>query len=402
MEADFPLPTHPDWPFPLRLRRGEECREIWIDPWFGRVRSAEDGAAYVEDLRRAAMAVAGPHRTVGFTAWKRWAVAPFFAFPTSRLDHGRHLVASDPARPVLWGRPAEVPAGVLLIEDGFLRSVGLGVHGTPPTSLAIDGRGAYYDPTRPSDLEVLLETAEVDAALTARAVRLRSRLIESGLTKYNVGKAATLPDAGGRRRLLVPGQVEDDASIRWGAPAIHTNADLLAAARRGDPDAFIVYKPHPDVVGGRRRGVVPEEVVAACADAVVTDVDMSACLAWADRLETMTSLAGFEALMRGKPVRVHGLPFYAGWGLTDDVLPAPRRHRRRSLDDLIAIALVLYPRYTDPETRLPAPVEIVVERLIEQRRFGLSPRERMRRRWLHWHSQVMHLADALAQRFSNR
>ncbi len=56
----------------------------------------------------------------------------------------------------------------------------------------------------------------------------------------------------------------------------------------------------------------------------------------------MTSLTGFEALLRGKAVFTYGLPFYAGWGLTQDRHAHPRRHRRLSIDELVAAALIGY------------------------------------------------------------
>jgi capsular polysaccharide export protein len=59
----------------------------------------------------------------------------------------------------------------------------------------------------------------------------------------------------------------------------------------------------------------------------------------------MTSLVGFEALLRRLTVVVYGKPFYAGWGLTQDRKPISRRIRRLTLDELVAAALLLYPRY---------------------------------------------------------
>jgi capsular polysaccharide export protein len=77
-----------------------------------------------------------------------------------------------------------------------------------------------------------------------------------------------------------------------------------------------------------------------------------------------TSLAGFEALMRGKKVTTYGVPFYAGWGLTDDLGPVPaRRTAKRTLDELVAATLLIYPRYLDPVTGLPCPAEVAVARL---------------------------------------
>jgi capsular polysaccharide export protein len=50
---------------------------------------------------------------------------------------------------------------------------------------------------------------------------------------------------------------------------------------------------------------------------------------------TMTSLLGFEALIRGKSVTCLGLPFYCGWGLTRDRQEVPRRHARPDILGLI-------------------------------------------------------------------
>jgi capsular polysaccharide export protein len=40
-----------------------------------------------------------------------------------------------------------------------------------------------------------------------------------------------------------------------------------------------------------------------------------------------------------------------------------RRTARRSLDELVAAVLLLYPRYLDPETGLPCPPEVLIQRL---------------------------------------
>jgi capsular polysaccharide export protein len=163
--------------------------------------------------------------------------------------------------------------------------------------------------------------------------------------------------------MLVCGQVEDDASLRRGGGAVRTNQDLLRAARRTDPDAFLVYKPHPDVEAGMRRGAVRPEALAVMADHVASGVPIAPLYALADEVQVMSSLAGFEALLRGKRVVCWGQPFFAGWGLTEDMAPLPRRRRRLGLDEMVAAALILYPRYWDPVTGLPCPVEVFCERL---------------------------------------
>jgi capsular polysaccharide export protein len=263
------------------------------------------------------------------------------------------------------------------VEDGFIRSAGLGASFVQPSSLVFDGRGIFYDSRGPSDLEIMLCEAEFPPELLERARLLREKLIAARTTKYNV---STLPhgdiDSGEKPIVLVPGQVEDDASIERGSPFVSRNIDLLKAVRARHPDAFVVYKPHPDVEAGFRRGRVTPDEAAAFADQIATNASILALIQSCDGVETMTSLAGFEALLRGKPVTTHGQPFYAGWGLTEDLYPVPRRGRQRSLDELVAAAMILYPRYLDPTTGLRCSPEFLIERLVleSQRKRGMGER----------------------------
>lgn len=350
---------------------GRYCR--YVDPAFGEASTFEHAVATLTELK--ARFHAGPQLvTGGLSRWKRTAVGPYLDRADGPPIHCRSFEAalaaarSGAGRLAVWGanEAEDLPADTVRIEDGFLRSVGLGVQGAYPASLVLDPFGLYYDPGRPSGFEALVAEATFDARLLARASALRRTILAARLSKYNVGQSQALPDAGERTRILVPGQVESDASIRLGAAEVRTNADLLSAVRRRHPDAFILYKPHPDVVAGLRRGAVPDAILSRTADRVVLDAAIADCLDWADRVETITSLTGFEALLREKAVAVHGRPFYAGWGLTEDLTAMPdRRQRRLSLDALVAAALILYPAYVDPATRRPCPVEVVVRRLAE-------------------------------------
>ncbi|MBX9698408.1 MAG: hypothetical protein K2X74_03170, partial [Acetobacteraceae bacterium] len=219
------------------------------------------------------------------------------------------------------------------------------------------------DPATPSDLESLLATARFDPPLLARAAALRRALIAGGVTKYNLaGALPPLDLPAGRRVLLVPGQVEDDAAMLRGGGAIRRNLDLLRAVRAAEPEAVILFKPHPDVESGLRPGLVPAAEAARLADRVLADVPIGPLYAQVDAVHCISSLAGFEALLRGLPVTTWGQPFYAGWGLTEDRDPPPRRGRVLSLDALVAAALILYPRHTDPVTLLPCAPELLVER----------------------------------------
>ena len=167
-----------------------------------------------------------------------------------------------------------------------------------------------------------------------------------------------------RRHILVPGQVEDDRAVQSGGCGLALNRDLLSRVRAAAPDAYIIYKPHPDVLAGHRRGEIAERDCLDLADEIATEAPIASLISMVDEVHVNTSLAGFEALLRGKCVVTYGVPFYAGWGLTRDKGPVPaRRTATRNLDELVAAALLVYPRYLDPVTGLPCPAEIVVERL---------------------------------------
>ncbi len=297
----------------------------------------------------------------GMRLWKRRPLQQFFGQPTPvRFRKGPPAPPEAPRRAMVWASKTEAaPEGALRVEDGFLRSRGLGAELVPPLSLVCDDLGIYYDPQGPSRLEKWIEKrADLRPDQHARARRLIDTLTGEGLSKYNLGGAA--PDLPVGRRILVPGQVEDDASILTGTDQVRTNAALLAAARAGNPDAVILYKPHPDVEAGLRTGATE----AQDADVVLRQTDPMALLGQVDAVWTMTSLLGFEALLRGVQVVTLGAPFYAGWGLTEDHGDVPPRRRARvTLEGLVHAALIDYPRYRDPVTGLPCPVEVVVERL---------------------------------------
>lgn len=309
---------------------------------------------------------------LGFAHWKRPTVAPLlwngeatpFHHGVPKLSPGDRIAVwrsrlSAAQMAALADRP------VIEVEDGFIRSAGLGADCVPPLSIIVDGEGVHFDPSQPSGLERLLQEGEFPPELVARADALRIAIVSSGLSKYGRGETAVLQRPGGaRRHVLVPGQVEDDRAVTSGG-ALPSNLELLRRARAEvGSEAYVIYKPHPDVLAGHRRGRILEKDMAELADRVEESGPIAALIAEVDELHVNSSLAGFEALLRGKAVTVHGVPFYAGWGLTTDRGPVPaRRSARRSLDELVAATYLLYPRYLDPITGLPCPAEVLVQRL---------------------------------------
>ena len=262
---------------------------------------------------------AGNHVCVGITPWKRRYLAQFLRSPYGSVRFSKVDDASGDERSVFWSfsdtpsidsvsRNIHVQERVackdtvkeIRVEDGFIRSRGLGSDFTPPASLVFDNEGLYFDASGPSALEVLLNTYECSDQELSRAKKLRARILSSNMTKYNVGvlEEDFAPASGHRtdkKTILVVGQVEGDQSIVRGSIDVKSNAELLTAVRASHPEAYVVYKPHPDVVSGNRKGEVSASVVESLVDHVELARGFLECLGECDELHTMTSLSGFEA-----------------------------------------------------------------------------------------------------------
>jgi capsular polysaccharide export protein len=324
---------------------------------------------------------------VGFRKWKAANLKPLLSLHPEQLVFVPDAAAAQACqlkpedKLVYWG--STPPAGLselsltsaarlMRIEDGFIRSVGLGSDLIAPHSLVIDESGIYFDPTQSSGLEKILKVATFTPTMLRRANQVRAFIIKHGITKYNLeSRAQAQWQAEGREIILVPGQVEDDASIQLGCPAINTNLGLLQAARAAHPDGWIVYKPHPDVLSRNRQGQVATKQALQYADHIETSLSVVSCIAACDVMHTMTSLSGFDALLRNKRVIVYGLPFYAGWGLTQDILQhAPQLRRRQTqltLDQLVAGTLLHYPLYWDWALQGYTSCEAVLHRIVALR-----------------------------------
>ncbi|PID60214.1 MAG: beta-3-deoxy-D-manno-oct-2-ulosonic acid transferase [Gammaproteobacteria bacterium] len=315
---------------------------------------------------------------VGITPWKRGYVRRFLRSPDGSVTFGRESDAAPGSTLLTWGfrRYANSSAetkSVWRMEDGFLRSAGLGSDFAAPGSLVIDGAGLYFDPGSASDLEVLLNHHNCSEAEIERARALRELVLESRVSKYNLGNnVQKVEKPVDKLCVLVTGQVEDDESVKRGSQVVSSNTELLQTVRKARPDAWIVYRPHPDVQAGNRRGRVDPFTEQSCADEVDVDSAIADCIDRSDEVHTMTSLSGFEALLREKQVVTHGAPFYAGWGLTEDHVTIERRSRQRTLDELVFITLILYPRYLDVASGEFIEPEQMVGSILRQKEQGMQ------------------------------
>jgi capsular polysaccharide export protein len=350
------------------------------DPFTGDDASIDEAVALLGDWRRTLDANRGIVAACGISWWKRREIARFLWTPghALRFFRSEQRALSYAARQVgaiaIWpsrvserlgGSAAEKNVPLVRVEDGFVRSVGLGSNLVPPASVTVDRRGIHYDPSRPSDLEHILANTDFSPALLARAGRLRETMVSAGISKYGNGAAHPFPlRQAGRRLVLFPGQVEDDMSVRFGGGGLSSNLDLLRRVRALEPESEIWFRPHPDVDAGHRKGAVRDSDALDYADRIVRGGGMASLLDQVDAVHVLTSLTGFEALVRRREVICHGIPFYAGWGLTRDLAGVPdRRGRQLTLDQLIAAVLIVYPRYLDPVTDLPCPAEVLIRRI---------------------------------------
>jgi len=362
---------------------------IWYSPYTAKTVTAGAGADLCRTMVEHWQENDRPAHCFGAQYWNHPSIRATFSgkggdvrFHETREDAIRSAMASG-GRILSWAGRTDsqfegdcVRKGIPLvrIEDGFLRSVGLGAGLARGAMLAVDDLGIYYDPSRPSRLEVLLQNEVLQPQEVQRGEALIRLIREAKVSKYNFGSARHFNFPADRKKILVPGQVADDAAIRKSrsitidcANTPNVNLDLLRVARARHPDAYLVFKPHPDVETGLRKGKLSRQEAMKFADEIAEDANIIDLIEAVDRVETFSSLSGFEALLRGKSVSVHGAPFYAGWGLCEDLTPLEGRARQRSLPELVYLALVKYARTIDPVTLLPCSPEFLVARLAEQR-----------------------------------
>ncbi|HHP0338930.1 capsular polysaccharide biosynthesis protein [Campylobacter lari] len=317
---------------------------------------------------------------LGFTLWKRWFMKPFFKAKNNKIIFLNSLAAlykvklNPEDKIFIWGKKydkallaKDFKNAIFLVEDGFLRSVFLGSDLTRPFSLIVDSKGLYVDPSKPSDLEDILQNHIFDESLKQRAKKLITTITQNKFSKYNGLKHEKLNFNTNKKIILIPAQVEDDASMILGGVGYDT-LKLLQSVRKANENAFIVFKPHPDVLSGNRKGLKDKSIILKYCDEIIENVSIDSAINASDEVHTITSTSGFDALLRGKKVVVYGKPFYAGWGLTSDLHEFSRRTRMLNLEELVAGVLILYPRYIHPKSKNLCEVELALDIMLKMQK----------------------------------
>ncbi len=120
-----------------------------------------------------------------FGLWRQQKSLHVFLHPAKQVEGKFLLWGKKHAKREYWIR-SFLKKPIVYLEDGFLRSPGLGVAGWPPFSMVADDLGIYYDTTRPSRLEALVLAADqMPSETLADAEKAAELIVTHGLSKYN-------------------------------------------------------------------------------------------------------------------------------------------------------------------------------------------------------------------------
>ncbi|BEU04042.1 hypothetical protein OAG1_28420 [Agarivorans sp. OAG1] len=259
------------------------------------------------------------------------------------------------------------------LEDGFISYLKHPSENDSRLSLVIDSTGIYYDATAPSDLENLLnDKQELPDDLISRSQRTMTAITSNKLSKYNHhlnqhlsdSLHKTLTNVSGDKVLLVD-QTYGDMSVEYGLAGEHSFTQMLTAALQEYPETNIFVKTHPDVLKGLKQGYLAH-LKETRITLITEDCNPIVLLEKFTHVYVVTSQLGFEALMLGKRVSCFGMPFYAGWGLTDDRVKCKRRVRKRTLLEVFAVSYLLYCKYIDPRTMRLTELESILDYLVDE------------------------------------
>lgn len=324
-----------------------------------------------------------------FFPWKVWREVEYAQPGVTFVDPKKVAAGEKVDRVYLWGHQndgynawareiaARDGAEIVLCEDGFIKSADTWANSAAflryrrGCSVIYDTKSFYFDGTRTNQLEEMLNdpALEVSDAERAEARRLMDRILREQVTKYNHQSREPLRvGRDGRRKVLVVDQSYGDASIALGCADERTFERMLADAVRENPDADILVKTHPDTMTGKRKGYYSQLKEGGNVFKVTAPVNPYVLMASVDTVYVCTTQLGFEALMAGKRVKVYGLPFYAGWGVTEDAQTCPRRTRKRTLEELFHIFYLRYTHWVDPVRQRPCTLDEAIDRILSLRR----------------------------------
>ena len=260
----------------------------------------------------------------------------------------------------------------LILEDGFIRSVQIGLSGAPGLSVIIDDMAPYFDAKQATRLECFLNSEwTLTPAELERCKKLIAMIAKHRISKYNHAPDRKVPGASPGAVLVVDQRVGDRSVLASLAPEEAFREQLLAALA-DHPDQQILVKRHPDALVGGKGSYYADAALGDLKDLprvhlLDYDVNPHALFDVCSHVYVVSSGMGFEALMRGLTVHCAGVPFYAGWGVTSDRIRCDRRGRRRSVEEIFFASYLVHSRYVHPVTGSLCDLEDLVPALAELR-----------------------------------
>ena len=196
---------------------------------------------------------------------------------------------------------------------------------------------SHFNDAAGSDLQALLQT--FDFAGQKQLVQESSQFIQARISAFEPQDQSQIPEellaaAPNDKVLIVASPVTAGQS--------YSNMDLIRIAQLENPGATIEYLPLDDA--DKRIALKSFPLV----NVLAPETPVGTSLRQVKQLYTVSAQLGFEALLRGIKVTTFGLPFYAGWGLTDDRLESAARGKVLSVNELFAGFSQLYVRYFNP------------------------------------------------------
>jgi capsular polysaccharide export protein len=248
------------------------------------------------------------------------------------------------------------------VEDGFIRSSGLGIKLNLPGSLSFSNESIHFDCTKENQLEKMLQNTVCTSEKIDRSKKIIDFIKKEKISKYGHSKySSKLNTNNDKKNILVIGQVEGDASIHFGSKTIKKNKQLIESVLQKENDSNIFFKPHPDVVSKLREGEVENLFLESNNITEVISPPLHDAIEQCDEIHVMSSQSGLDSLIFEKDVICHGSPFYSGWGLTTDLEKIPRRTKKLTLEELISISFIDYPKYYNFKTKKICEIEEILD-----------------------------------------
>lgn len=235
----------------------------------------------------------------------------------------------------------------------------------------------YYNFKKESNIESLLRSNWIPLEQDWNTANLALQMINKyGITKYS--EYPPVPDSvilsASNQNILLVDQPVDDDSVLLGSANEQTFNDMLLYAFDNYQYANIYVKLHPDTIDGKKEGYLKNLLKKhglndhPSIHVIDYHCNITSFFHFVQEVFVVSSQVGFEALLRNKNVRCFGMPFYSGWGLTNDmqVLTDPRP--QRSTIDIFVALVLQYTLYLNPFTNKKGTILDVLEYIALQQR----------------------------------